>query len=96
MSAGNPNEEYLDELAEERKRGLTAHERSLISDEYDGQAQTWGGYLKAMAAEYAAWASTSILVWIILVTLIFGGVAIYAINGFMEVRMNKIDEINNW
>lgn len=96
MPTIEPNDEYLESLARERKRGLTERERALISDEYADQERGWVGYMKEALFEYAAWASTSILLWIIIVTLIFGGVAMVAINNFMDVRMDKIEEINNW
>ncbi len=92
----SPDDDYLEQLDEERKRGLTSHENELIEHRYDGKQQTtWQVALETVYG-IGEWAVTSILVWILLVTLIFGGLAMYSVNKMMKARNDKINELNRW
>ncbi len=96
MSGLNPNKEYLEALAQERKKGLSERERSLISTEHDNQDQTWLGVVKDTLVEYYEWAAASIIIWILLAVVIMGCLLVYSVGNVGDVRSKQIQDINDW
>ncbi len=96
MSGLNPNKEYIEALAQERKKGLSERELALISTEHDNQDQTWMDIVKETLIEYYEWASASIIIWILLAVIIMGGLLVYSVSNVGDVRSKQLQEINNW